>query len=237
MAGKSWRNDRVAEGYRLPALPPSWLAIEPETRTDSFTGLREFLDDEVEEHQIYPPAREVYRALELTPLSNVRVLLLGQDPYHGPGQAEGLCFSVRRGTRTPASLRNIFRELESDVGLAPPSHGSLVAWARRGVLLLNAVLTVRAGEPNSHAGRGWEPFTDAIIRRVAAKRTPVVFALWGAYAQKKIPLIDAGRHTVVTAAHPSPYSARNGFFGTRPFSRINAALEGAGQEPIDWRIE
>ena len=237
MAAEISRRDRVAEGYRLPALPRSWLAVESETQTDSFTRLRAFLDAEVEAHQIYPPAGEVYRALELTPFRSVRVLLLGQDPYHGPGQAEGLCFSVRRGVKPPASLRNIFRELESDVGVRPPPHGSLVDWARRGVLLLNAVLTVRAGEPNSHTGRGWELFTDAIIRRVAAKRTPVVFALWGAYAQKKIPLIGSARHAIVTAAHPSPLAARRGFFGSRPFSRINAALAAAGRDPIDWRIE
>jgi uracil-DNA glycosylase len=223
--------------YPLPDLPASWKSLEPETRTPSFEALRTLLAAEARRHAIYPPARDVYRALELTPLRSVRVLLLGQDPYHGPGQAEGLCFSVPPGVTPPASLRNIFRELQTDLGVPPPPHGSLVGWAQRGVLLLNAVLTVRAGEPNSHQGRGWEPFTDAVIRRVAAKRTRVVFALWGTYAQKKIPLIDTARHAVVTAAHPSPLSAHRGFLGSRPFSRINAALTEGGREPIDWRLD
>lgn len=223
--------------YPLPPLPHAWRSLEPETSTPSFEALRSFLRAEARSHTIYPPASDVYRALELTPLRSVRVLLLGQDPYHGPGQAEGLCFSVRRGVKPPASLRNIFRELESDVGVPPPPHGSLVHWAEQGVLLLNAVLTVRAGEANAHQGKGWEEFTDAVIRRVAAKRSRVVFALWGAYAQRKIPLIGSGRHAIVTAAHPSPLSARRGFLGTRPFSRIDAALVEGGKKPIDWRIE
>ncbi len=223
--------------YPLPPLPAAWRSLEPATATASFRSLKAFLAADARTHTIYPPAPEVFRALDLTPLRRVRVLLLGQDPYHGPGQAEGLCFSVRKGVRPPASLRNIFRELEADVGVPPPPHGSLASWAARGVLLLNAVLTVRAGEANSHQGRGWEEFTDAVIRRVAAKRTPVVFALWGAYAQKKIPLIDTTRHAVVTAAHPSPLSARRGFLGSRPFSRIDAALVAGGGKPMDWRIE
>lgn len=229
--------DPPAVRYDLPPLPAGWRVLEPETRTESFRSLQRFLQEDARRHTIYPPAAEVFRALELTPLRDVRVLLLGQDPYHGPGQAEGLCFSVRRGVRLPASLRNIFRELEADVGVPPPQHGSLVRWAQQGVLLLNAVLTVRAGAPASHQGRGWEVFTDAVIRRVAAKRSPVVFALWGAHAQRKAPLIDTARHAIVAAAHPSPLSARRGFLGTRPFSRINAALLEAGREPIDWSIE
>jgi uracil-DNA glycosylase len=229
-------SDAPPGSYPLPPLPRSWATLEPETRTARFEALRAFLDGEAKAHAIYPPAAQVYRALELTPLREVRVLLLGQDPYHGPGQAEGLCFSVPPGVAPPASLRNIFRELQSDLGVPPPPDGSLVAWARRGVLLLNAVLTVRAGEANSHAGKGWEEFTDAVIRRVAARRTRVVFALWGAYAQKKIPLIDTDRHAIVTAAHPSPLSARRGFLGTAPFSRINAALEEGGREAIDWEL-
>src|SRR5690606_31120625 len=212
------------DGYPLPPLPPAWSFLEPDTQTPPSDALRRFLSNDAQQHTIYPPASDVFRALELTPLRDVRVLLLGQDPYHGPGQAEGLCFSVRQGVAPPASLRNIFRELQSDLGLRAPPHGSLVRWAGRGVLLLNAVLTVRAGAPNSHRGIGWETFTDAVIRSVAMKRSRVVFALWGAYAQKKIPLIGEGRHAIVTAAHPSPLSARRGFLGTRPFSRINAAL-------------
>lgn len=222
--------------YVLPSLPPSWRSLEPETRSDGFRRLGDRLAADAACHPIYPPAADVFRALELTPFRDVRVLLLGQDPYHGPGQAEGLCFSVPPGVTPPASLRNIFRELQSDLGLRPPPDGSLVRWAERGVLLLNAVLTVRAGEPNSHRGIGWETFTDAVIRRLAAQRSRVVFALWGAYAQKKIPLIGEGRHAIVTAAHPSPLSARRGFLGTRPFSRINEALADAGKAPIDWTI-
>lgn len=219
--------------YVVPPLPASWAALEPETRAHSFTALRSFLREDALRHAIYPPAPRLFRALELTPLRSVRVLLLGQDPYHGPGQAEGLAFSVPPGVAPPASLRNIFREMQSDLGLPPPPHGSLAAWAKRGVLLLNAVLTVRAGEPNSHRGKGWEPFTDAVIRAVSAKRSRVVFALWGNWAQKKLPLIASERHAVVTAAHPSPLSAKRGFLGTRPFSRINEALD----EPIDWRLD
>lgn len=224
------------DGYPLPPLPPAWSFLEPDTQTPSFDALRRFLSKDAQQHTIYPPAEDVFRALELTPLRRVRVLLLGQDPYHGPGQAEGLCFSVRKGIPLPASLRNIFRELESDLQVPPPPHGSLVQWAERGVLLLNAVLTVRAGQPNSHRGKGWESFTDAIIRRVAEKRNRVVFALWGSHAQKKIPLVDGDRHAIVTAAHPSPLSASKGFLGSRPFSRINQALVEVGQDPIDWRI-
>jgi uracil-DNA glycosylase len=222
--------------YRLPSVPAGWQSVEPATRAGGFHQLAVFLEKEARHHTIYPPAHEVYRALELTSLRRVRVLLLGQDPYPGAGHAHGLCFSVQPGVKPPASLRNIFRELRDDIGVEPPEHGTLEAWARRGVLLLNAVLTVRAGVPNSHRGRGWEPFTDAIMRRVSAKRTPVVFALWGAHAQKKIRLVDSSRHAVVAAAHPSPLSARNGFFGSRPFSRINEALIAAGRPPIDWRL-
>lgn len=223
--------------FPLPPLPSSWRALEPETHTPGFRSLTQFLETDARTHAIFPPALSVFRALELTSFRNVRVLLLGQDPYHGPGQAEGLCFSVPPGVTPPASLRNIFRELQSDLGVPPPPHGSLVRWAEQGVLLLNTVLTVRAGDPHSHSGRGWEEFTDAVIRRVVGKRTRVVFALWGAHAQKKIPLINGDRHAVITAAHPSPLAARRGFFGSRPFSRINAALEEAGREPIDWRID
>jgi uracil-DNA glycosylase len=162
--------------------------------------------------------------------------LLGQDPYHGPGQAHGLAFSVQPGVPPPPSLVNIFKELQSDVGAPKPRDGSLIPWAQHGVLLLNAVLTVRAGQPNSHAGHGWEAFTDAVIRAVSAKPEPVVFLLWGRYAQKKKPLIDASRHVVIEGTHPSPLSAKNGFFGSRPFSTINAALEERGRPPIDWRL-
>lgn len=227
---------RHAGGYPLPALPASWRVLAREFEARSFPELQHLLSKEARDHEVYPPASEVFRALELTPFGRVRVVLLGQDPYPGAGQAHGLCFSVRPGVKPPASLRNILRELEDDVRAIPPAHGSLEAWARRGVLLLNTVLTVRAGEPNSHRGQGWEPFTDAVIRRINAKRTPVVFALWGASAQHKVELIDTTRHATVTAAHPSPLSARSGFFGSRPFSRINRALAAAGREPVDWQL-
>jgi uracil-DNA glycosylase len=224
------------KSYTLPPLPAGWKALLPETRKPYFRDLRAFLREDAREHEIYPPAREVFHALELTPLRSVRVLLLGQDPYPGAGQAQGLAFSVRPGIKPPASLRNMYKELASDVGVVAPVHGSLEAWATRGVLLLNAVLTVRAGQPNSHRNKGWEIFTDQVIRLVNAKKTPVVFALWGAYAQKKEPLIDTTRHIIVTAAHPSPLSARAGFFGSRTYSRINRALEEAGRKPVDWTL-
>ncbi|CAN5623140.1 uracil-DNA glycosylase [soil metagenome] len=210
--------------------------MRPQLDQPYFRELRAFLDDDARQHDILPSPSAVFHALELTPYSDVRVLLLGQDPYPTPGHAHGLCFSVRPGVKPPASLRNMYRELRDDVGVEPPSHGSLVAWARSGVLLLNAVLTVRAGESNSHRGRGWETFTDEIIRQVNRKQRPVVFALWGAYAQKKAKLIDTTRHAIVTAAHPSPLSARSGFLGSRPYSRIDAALVQCGADPIDWRL-
>jgi uracil-DNA glycosylase len=226
----------VSSGYPLPPLPAAWRSLEPERRETYFRQLRRFLDEEARGHVVLPPAGDVFRALELTPLRSVRVLILGQDPYPTPGHAHGLAFSVRPGVRPPASLRNMYRELESDVGVPAPPHGSLEAWARRGVLLLNAVLTVRAGAANSHRGRGWEPFTDRIIERVNARRRRVVFVLWGAYAQKKTPLIHSARHAIVASAHPSPLSARAGFLGSRPYSRINAALADAGLPPVDWSL-
>jgi uracil-DNA glycosylase len=166
----------------------------------------------------------------------VNVLLLGQDPYHDDGQAHGLCFSVQPGVKPPPSLQNMFQELQNDIGCKIPNHGYLVHWARQGMLMLNAVLTVRAHTPNSHKNKGWEKFTDAVISRVNEKDSPVVFVLWGAYAQKKIKLIDTGRHTIIQSAHPSPLSANNGFFGSRPYSKINAALRAAGKPEIDWEI-
>ena len=198
--------------------------------------LQRFVADERGRGAVYPPADEVFAALHLTPYRDVKVLILGQDPYHGPDQAHGLCFSVRHGVARPPSLVNIFKELEADLGVAPPAHGCLDAWARQGVLLLNAVLTVRAHRANSHQGKGWEQFTDAVIRAVNDKPERVVFILWGAYARKKKALIDRSRHVVIESAHPSPLSAHNGFFGSRPFSRANAALVAAGREPVDWRI-
>jgi uracil-DNA glycosylase len=174
--------------------------------------------------------------MHLTAYKDMKVLLLGQDPYHGPGQAHGLCFSVRPGVRPPPSLVNIFKELRDDLACKIPNNGSLIAWARQGVLLLNAVLTVRAHQANSHKDKGWETFTDSVIRAANDKPDRVVFVLWGAYAGKKTGLIDAKRHVIIKSAHPSPFSADNGFFGSRPFSKINAALREAGKTEIDWQI-
>ena len=185
---------------------------------------------------VYPPEADVFAALHLTPFADVKVVILGQDPYHGPGQAHGLCFSVRPPTPPPPSLKNLFTELESDLGLPRPSHGSLESWARQGVLLLNTTLTVRAGQAASHQGKGWETFTDEVLRAVDAKPERVVFMLWGASARKKVRLIDISRHVVIESAHPSPLSAHRGFLGSRPFSRANAALVEAGRDPIDWAL-
>jgi uracil-DNA glycosylase len=198
--------------------------------------LQTFVAAERQRHTVYPPADEVFAALHLTPYAETRVLILGQDPYHGPRQAHGLCFSVRHGVAIPPSLVNIHKELHDDLGIEPPGHGNLEAWAVQGVLLLNATLTVRAGQAASHQGRGWETFTDEVIRAVSAKDHTVVFILWGTYARKKKTLINTRRHTVIESAHPSPLSAHNGFFGSRPFSRTNQALVAAGLDPIDWRL-
>jgi uracil-DNA glycosylase len=185
---------------------------------------------------VFPPADDVFAALHLTPYALVRVMILGQDPYHGPRQAHGLCFSVRDRVAIPPSLANIHKELASDVGVPAPGHGNLEAWARQGVLLLNATLTVRAGQAGSHQGKGWETFTDEVIGAVDRKDHPVVFILWGSHARRKKQLLDVARHHVIESAHPSPLSAHNGFFGSRPFSRANAALEAHGQQPIDWTL-
>ena len=199
--------------------------------------LQAFVADERQRHTVYPPADEVFAALHATPYAATKVMILGQDPYHGPNQAHGLCFSVRRGVRVPPSLANIHQELHADLGLAIPDHGNLERWARGGVLLLNTTLTVRAGQAASHQKRGWERFTDRVIEVVNDKRDRVVFVLWGASARRKRALIDTGRHTIVESAHPSPLSARNGFFGSRPFSRTNEALAAAGRDPIDWALD
>jgi uracil-DNA glycosylase len=220
-------------------LPPSWKSqLVAELDKPYFRKLQEFVAKEREQHEVYPPPDEVFAALEHTPFEQVRVLLLGQDPYHDANQAQGLCFSVRPGIKLPPSLRNIYKELEADLGLGCPEHGSLMCWADRGVLLLNAVLTVRAHQPNSHQKKGWEQFTDKIIEALAAREQPLVFVLWGKPAQKKIPLIEAqgGHHEIICAAHPSPLSAKTGFFGSKPFSKVNEALERRGLPPIDWSI-
>lgn len=213
-----------------------WVeALAPELDQPYFLELLDFVERERAEHPVFPPREQVFSAYSLTPLSNVKVLILGQDPYHDDGQAHGLSFSVGPTVAIPPSLRNIYKELKSDCGIAPPKHGHLVQWAEQGVMLLNAVLTVRAHQPNSHQGRGWERFTDATIAAVSRQREHVVFVLWGKPAQKKKRLIDARKHTILEANHPSPLSARKGFFGSRPFSAANAALREHGQGEIDWR--
>ena len=196
--------------------------------------LQHFVHQERQRHEVYPPHEEVFAALHLTPFADVKVMLLGQDPYHGPGQANGLCFSVQPGVPQPPSLANVFTELETDLGIPRPTNGSLEPWARRGVLLLNTTLTVRAHAAGSHQGKGWETFTDAVISAVNEKPERIVFLLWGASARKKAALVDHTRHTVIESPHPSPLSAHRGFLGSRPISRANDALSAAGRPPVDW---
>lgn len=218
-------------------IPPPWLPmLAVEVDQPYYQKLDSFLAEERRAYTVFPPESDVFNALRLTAPDQTRVLILGQDPYHDVGQAHGLAFSVLPGVKPPPSLANILRELHNDLGCRIPNNGYLVPWAEQGVLLLNAVLTVRAHQPNSHKNKGWETFTDAVISQVSAQASPVVFVLWGNYAQKKVPLIDSDRHTIIEGVHPSPLSARNGFFGSRPFSRINEALRRAGRKPIDWQL-
>jgi uracil-DNA glycosylase len=221
----------------INAVPEGWRAVLAEEFEQPYMhDLAAFVAEERRNYTVYPPKTEVFSALALTPYDQVRVVILGQDPYHGPNQAHGLAFSVRKGVRPPPSLVNIFAELETDLGIPPARHGYLAEWAEQGVLLLNTALTVRAGVANSHKGHGWEQLTDRIIELVSTRAQPVVFVLWGSPAQRKIALIDTRRHTIIRSVHPSPLSASNGFFGSRPFSKVNAALEGYGQPPIDWQL-
>jgi uracil-DNA glycosylase len=217
-------------------LPADWRAIlADEFDKPYFKKLQEFVAEQREKQTVYPPESDVFNAFQATPFDKVKVLLLGQDPYHGAGQAHGMCFSVRPGVRPPPSLVNMFKELRADLGCTVPNHGNLQAWAERGVLLLNAVLTVRAGEPNSHKSKGWEKFTDAVIKALDAREKPVVLVLWGGYAQKKTKLIKSPQHRIVKAAHPSPLSMAK-YLGSKPYTAINEALEEVGQTPIDWQI-
>lgn len=220
------------------SLPQDWqTALRAALATPETLALQGFLDAELAAGKaIFPPQGAWFRALELTPLDKLRVVILGQDPYHGPGQAHGLCFSVPPGVRPPPSLVNIYKELGSDLGLPRPPHGFLEHWARQGVLLLNSVLTVEMAKAASHSKKGWEPFTDAIIARVNDKAEPVVFMLWGAYAHKKAANVDSRRHLVLKAAHPSPLSAHAGFLGCKHFSQCNAFLVSNGLPPIDWTL-
>jgi uracil-DNA glycosylase len=219
-------------------LEESWkAALAEEFASPYMAALRQFLvAEKAAGKRIFPAGSQWFRALDLTPLDKVRVVILGQDPYHGDGQAHGLCFSVRKGVRPPPSLINIFKEMESDLGLPPSGHGCLENWANQGVLLLNSVLTVERAQAASHQGKGWERFTDAIIRKVNEQARPVIFILWGSYAQKKAAFVDTSRHLVLKSVHPSPLSAYNGFFGSKPFSQANAFLERHGERPIDWRL-
>jgi uracil-DNA glycosylase len=219
-----------------PKLPDGWLkALSAEFEKPYWDELQTFVAGERKKHQVFPPEDEVFSAFELTPYESVRVVILGQDPYHDDGQAHGLCFSVKPGITAPPSLGNMYKELKTDLGCKIPNNGYLVPWAKQGVLMINAVLTVQAHTPNSHKDHGWETFTDAVIRAVSDRADPAVFVLWGKYAQKKKKLIDAKKHVVIEGAHPSPLSVKL-FLGSKPFSKVNDALASQGKSPIDWQI-
>lgn len=220
-----------------PVIEESWKsALWDEFQSPYFRGLKEFLVSERKLHTVYPPGNLIFNAFRHTPLDRVKAVILGQDPYHGKGQAHGLCFSVPGGMPQPPSLVNIFKELQADLGIHVPDHGNLTAWADQGVLLLNATLTVRASQAGSHQNRGWENFTDMVIKKISQERKGVVFLLWGRYAQVKEALVDGQKHLVLKAAHPSPFSAYNGFFGCRHFSKTNEYLQQKGTEPINWQL-
>ncbi len=218
-------------------IPESWLpALVAEIDQPYYQQLYRFVSEERKKYRVYPPGPDVFNALHYTPFEQVRVVIIGQDPYHDENQAHGLAFSVRPGVPTPPSLQNIYKELRNDVQFRVPNHGCLIPWAEQGVLLLNAVLTVRAHQANSHQGKGWENFTDAVLRAVNGVNRRVVFLLWGSYAQRKAEGIDTSRHTVLKAPHPSPLSASRGFFGCAHFSQTNTALQSAGLSPINWQL-
>lgn len=213
----------------------SWKSqLEEEFQKPYFEQLIGFVKSEYQAHTVYPPGKEIFRAFDECDFANVKVVILGQDPYHGPGQANGLCFSVHEGVRVPPSLVNIFKEIKTDLGKPVPASGELERWAEQGVLLLNATLTVRAASPGSHQNKGWETFTDAVIKKISDEKQHVVFLLWGAYAQKKGEVIDRTKHLVLMSAHPSPFSADRGFFGCKHFSKANAYLKSKGLKEIDW---
>ena len=236
MKSRSSQATRQNESARNIKIEPSWKTrLDGPFNAPYMASLSAFLRTEkADGKRIYPPGSQIFRAFELTPFDAVKVVVLGQDPYHGAGQAHGLSFSVATGVQTPPSLRNIYRELEDDLGIAHPGHGNLEHWARRGVLLLNTCLTVEEGQAGSHQGKGWELFTDEVIRSLNSERENLVFILWGRKAQDKGTEIDRDRHHVISSVHPSPLSASNGFFGSKPFSRANAYLKQTGQTPIDW---
>ncbi|MCQ2450731.1 MAG: uracil-DNA glycosylase [Clostridia bacterium] len=211
--------------------------LKDEWEKPYYQNLRAFLKSEYKNHTVYPDMYDIFNALKLTSFEDTRAVIIGQDPYHEPNQAHGLCFSVKKGNPPPPSLINIYKELNSDIGFVAPDHGELTSWAKQGVLLLNTVLTVRKGEANSHKGKGWENFTDRVILELNKKQTPVVFILWGANARKKAELINNPIHKKLISVHPSPLSAYGGFFGSKPFSKTNEILISSGQKPIDWSLE
>jgi uracil-DNA glycosylase len=216
-------------------IEPSWKQqLQGEFEQAYFKELIGFVKNEYKAHTVYPPGKEIFRAFDCCDFNSVRVVIIGQDPYHGPGQANGLCFSVREGMRLPPSLLNIFKEIEKDLSKPIPTTGDLERWANQGVLLLNATLTVRASEAGSHQNKGWETFTDAVITKLSDSKNNLVFLLWGAYAQKKGEIIDRGKHLVLMSAHPSPFSADRGFFGNKHFSQANAYLKNKGLKEIEW---
>lgn len=220
-----------------PKIDTSWLnQLQQEFDAAYFAQLKQFLVEEKQKHIIYPPGQQIFSAFNHTPFDKVKVVIIGQDPYHGPGQANGLCFSVSPGIRQPPSLVNIFKEIRDDVGIPLPTTGDLTPWANQGVFLLNTVLTVRAGEANSHKGKGWEQFTNAVIKKLSDNKDGLVFLLWGRHAQEKAELIDGSKHHILKAAHPSPL-AGGAFFGCKHFSKTNAYLRQQNQQEIDWRIE
>lgn len=225
------------KSFYTGAVDPNWhYFLENERKQQYFEDLEHFIAKERSQYLVFPPPHEVFAAFNATPLSATKVVIVGQDPYHGQGQAHGLAFSVNHNVAIPPSLRNIFRECETDVGIMQPTHGDLSAWAHQGVLLLNTALTVRTGEANSHRGKGWEIFTDRVISFLSENTQSCVFVLWGANAQQKTQLIDSQKHFVITSAHPSPLSAHRGFLGSRPFSAINNYLIDTGQTPIKWGL-
>jgi len=220
-----------------PVINESWKKhLVDEFNSQYFMSLKAFLQEEKTQYQLYPPGSQIFAAFDRTPFDKVKVVILGQDPYHGKGQAHGLCFSVPYGIKAPPSLVNIFKEINSDLNIQVPSHGNLESWAEQGVFLLNATLTVRASQPGSHQNKGWELFTNSVISHLSSSADDLVFLLWGKYAQAKEELIDSDRHLVLTAAHPSPYSAHAGFFGCRHFSKANEFLSSKGKTVIDWSI-
>lgn len=220
-----------------PKINPEWLEVlRPEFEQPYFSELKSFLLEEKKQYRVYPPGNQIFAAFDYTPFSKVKAVILGQDPYHGDGQAHGLCFSVPDGVALPPSLINIFKELSDDLGIPVPKSGNLEKWAKQGVLLLNATLTVRANQAGSHQRHGWENFTDEVIRQLSARHTGLVFILWGSYAQAKEALIDTSKHHILKAVHPSPLSVYRGFFGCRHFSKTNQLLESAGKTPVDWNL-